>query len=164
MITTSKATKLDGTVVTEYRGHHNDMKPVTGLTTGDIFYELDGDYIFRWNGTQWVQLVANDSEGGGGSDVVVVSLHVEESEEDPGYTISASHTPQQAANTILSGKFVVADINKPVVVGGVTYSTRYIVPLNYVNIVGISAGVIARYENTNLVLGDTPLNQWMLPD
>ena len=30
MITTSKATKLDGTVVTEYRGLHNDMKPVTG--------------------------------------------------------------------------------------------------------------------------------------
>ena len=71
MITTSKATKLDGTVVTEYRGLHNDMKPVTGLTTGDIFYELDGDYIFRWDGTQWVQLVANDSEGGSSGTPVI---------------------------------------------------------------------------------------------
>lgn len=103
-------------------GLSTDTKPTTGILPNSLFWELDTNGMYYFDGTQWQSI---GGSGGGGDDLIELEYTVAEG------TASLTKTPAELYELIQAGKNFKLVVNSDIAeygsfnVGDVFISTQY---------------------------------------
>lgn len=78
-------------------GLSTDTKPTTGILPNSLFWELDTNGMYYFDGTQW-QSIGGSGGGGGGDDLIELEYTV------ANYKASLTKTPAELYELIQAGK------------------------------------------------------------